>query len=56
MKNWNKILDKFRTTINNKGIDSFHVLEELVPIRANGVLSFLIISKQMKRSLFVILK
>ena len=32
MKNWNKILDKFRTTINNRGIDSFHVLEELVPI------------------------
>ena len=32
MKNWNHILDKLRTTINNQGIDSFHVLEELVPI------------------------
>ena len=32
MKNWNHILDKLRTTINNQGIDSFHVLEELVPV------------------------
>ncbi len=32
MKNWNHILDKLRATINNLGIDSFHVLEELVPI------------------------
>lgn len=32
MKNWNNILNKLRTTINNNGIDSFHVLEELVPI------------------------
>lgn len=32
MKNWNHILDKLRTTINNQGIDSFHVLEESVPI------------------------
>ncbi len=32
MKNWNHILDKLRTTINDNGIDSFHVLEELVPI------------------------
>lgn len=32
MKNWNNILDKLRTTINNNGIDSFHILEELVPI------------------------
>ncbi len=33
MKNWNHILDKLRETINNQGIDSFHVLEELVPIK-----------------------
>lgn len=32
MKNWKHILDRLRTTINNQGIDSFHVLEELVPI------------------------
>lgn len=32
MKNWNNILNKLRTTINYNGIDSFHVLEELVPI------------------------
>lgn len=32
MKNWKDILDKLRTTINNQGLDSFHVLEELVPI------------------------
>lgn len=32
MKNWNHILDKLRATINKQGIDSFHVLEELVPI------------------------
>ncbi|HZJ79777.1 MAG TPA: hypothetical protein VFC69_04285 [Dysgonamonadaceae bacterium] len=32
MKNWNHILSKLRTTINRQGIDSFHVLEELVPI------------------------
>ena len=32
MNEWNKILDKLRTTINNQGIDSFHILEELVPI------------------------
>ena len=32
MKNWNHILDKLRATINHQGIDTFHVLEELVPI------------------------
>ena len=32
MKNWNNILNKLRTTINHNGIDSFHILEELVPI------------------------
>lgn len=32
MKNWNHILDKLRATINKQGIDSFHVLEELIPI------------------------
>ena len=32
MKNWNNILDKLRATINKQGIDSFHVLEELIPI------------------------
>lgn len=32
MKNWDHILDKLRATINNQGIDTFHVLEELVPI------------------------
>ena len=32
MKNWNNILDNLRTTINNQGIDSFHVLEQLVPV------------------------
>ena len=32
MKNWNHILSKLRTTINRQGIDSFHVLEELVPL------------------------
>ena len=32
MKNWNNILDKLRAIINKQGIDSFHVLEELIPI------------------------
>ena len=32
MKNWNHILDKLRTTINRQGIDTFHVLEDLVPL------------------------
>lgn len=32
MKNWNNILNKLRTTINDNGLDSFHVLEESVPI------------------------
>jgi hypothetical protein len=32
MKEWNHILDKLRETINNQGLDSFHILEELVPM------------------------
>lgn len=32
MKDWNSILEKLRATIDNQGIDSFHVVEELVPI------------------------
>ncbi len=32
MNEWNDILDKLRDTLNNQGIDSFHILEELVPI------------------------
>ena len=32
MNEWNNILDKLRATLNNQGIDSFHILEELVPI------------------------
>lgn len=32
MKNWNHILDRLRTTINKQGIESLHVLEELVPL------------------------
>lgn len=32
MKKWNDILKKLRATINNQGIDSFHILEELVPL------------------------
>lgn len=32
MKNWNHILNKLRSTINEQGIDSFHVLEDLIPI------------------------
>lgn len=33
MKNWNKILERLRTNINNHGVESFHVLEELVPLK-----------------------
>ena len=32
MKNWNNILNNLRANINKQGIDSFHVLEDLVPI------------------------
>lgn len=32
MNEWNNILDKLRATLNSQGIDSFHILEELVPI------------------------
>ena len=32
MNEWKDILDKLRDTLNNQGIDSFHILEELVPI------------------------
>ena len=32
MKNWNNILNKLRANINKQGIDTFHVLEDLVPI------------------------
>ncbi len=32
MNDWNNILNKLRTTLNNQGIESFHILEELVPI------------------------
>ena len=32
MKNWNNILTKLRANINTQGIDTFHVLEDLVPI------------------------
>ena len=32
MKEWNHILDKLRETINNQGLDSFHILEDLVPL------------------------
>lgn len=32
MNEWSNILDKLRATLNNQGIDSFHILEELVPI------------------------
>lgn len=32
MNEWNKILERLRETINNQGIESFHILEDLVPI------------------------
>ncbi|MDD2474868.1 MAG: hypothetical protein PHI32_03040 [Dysgonamonadaceae bacterium] len=32
MKEWNDILEKLRASINEQGIDSFHIIEELVPI------------------------
>ena len=32
MKEWNNIIDKLRATLNDQGIDSFHILDELVPI------------------------
>lgn len=32
MNEWNNILAKLRDTLNNQDIDSFHILEELVPI------------------------
>ena len=32
MKNWNNILNKLRATINDNGIDSFHILEDLIPL------------------------
>lgn len=32
MNNWNDILNKLRAALNTQGLDSFHILEELVPI------------------------
>lgn len=32
MNEWNNILNKLRDTLNNQGIESFHILEDLVPI------------------------
>ena len=32
MSNHNDLLAKLRQTLNEQGIDSFHILEELVPI------------------------
>lgn len=32
MKDWSTILKKLRTSIDNEGIDAFHVVEDLVPI------------------------
>ena len=32
MNEWNEILKKLRITLDNQGIESFHILEDLVPI------------------------
>ena len=32
MKEWNDILDRLKNTLNNQGVESFHILEDLVPI------------------------
>lgn len=32
MKKWNNILNKLRSTINKQGVDTFHILEEQIPI------------------------
>lgn len=32
MKEWNDILDRLKATLNDQGVESFHILEDLVPI------------------------
>lgn len=32
MKDWNSIHNKLRETLNNQGVESFHILEDLVPV------------------------
>ncbi len=32
MNDWNEILNRLRSTLDNQGIESFHILEDLVPM------------------------